>query len=178
LGHTKQNGSDPLQINALIRDAVLLSTGDWKASGELQLDLAEDLPEPLGNEGEINQVLINLIVNAAQAIALRCETDPEIQGLIQIRSFESHGFVVIECEDNGTGITSEDQPHIFEPFFTTKPINHGTGQGLAISHTIVEANHHGRLTVDSSTKQKWTIFRVELPAEGVRTAPPIQEGSG
>ena len=108
------------------------------------------------NPGQLNQVFINLISNAAQAI--------HGPGKISIVSFVKKNDLYIEIEDNGEGIDKKVLPKIFDPFFTTKEINKGTGLGLSISYSIIE-KHGGQLKV-KSTKGKGSVFTIILPVEG------------
>lgn len=110
---------------------------------------------------QINQVIMNLLVNAAQAIAE--------QGTITITTGFNDDDVWIEISDTGSGIAHENLPRIFEPFFTTKPLGQGTGLGLSLSYKIVEA-HNGSLTVESEL-HKGTTFRITLP----RNQPRVPE---
>ena len=111
------------------------------------------LPEVECIPSQLNQVFMNLLVNAAQAI-------PE-HGKITIRTREKDGSACIEVSDTGTGISPENISRIFDPFFTTKPVGTGTGLGLSIAHGIIR-KHNGRLEV-SSTPGKGTTFRITLP---------------
>ncbi len=112
--------------------------------------------------GKLGQVFLNLLVNAADAIADR--------GTITIRTGAVEGVVWIEISDTGRGIAPENLSHIFEPFFTTKEVGEGTGLGLHLAHNIVAA-HQGQLMVES-TVNRGTTFRIELPLAG----PPAGEG--
>jgi len=103
---------------------------------------------------QLNQVFLNLLMNAAEAI--------ERDGVITIRTGSDDKWVWVEVEDNGRGIRQEDQGRIFEPFFTTKPVGQGTGLGLALSYGVV--NQHGGTIEVSSTPGKGSVFRVRLPA--------------
>jgi PAS domain S-box-containing protein len=109
---------------------------------------------------QLNQVFMNLIVNACQAIASRQLTTP-VDGLLEIRSWEEAGWLVLEFEDNGGGMSRETQAHIFEPFFTTKSVGEGTGLGLSISFGIIE-KHRGTIAVRSQ-EGEGTCFTLRLP---------------
>ncbi|WP_434635630.1 ATP-binding protein [Pseudomonas sp. D2-30] len=119
------------------------------------------LPEVECLPSQINQVIMNLIVNAAQAIG------PE-RGTITLRNGVEGDNVWIEVADNGSGIPPETLQKIFDPFFTTKPIGQGTGLGLSLSYGIVK-KHNGDITV-SSEVGVGTIFRVELPVRQMKLA--------
>ncbi len=112
-----------------------------------------DLPEVECLPHQLNQVFMNILVNAAQAI--------EAQGCITLRTRATHGIVTVEITDDGGGIAAENLNNIFNPFFTTKPVGLGTGLGLSISYDIVQ-QHQGTLTVDSHLGEG-TTFKIELP---------------
>jgi PAS domain S-box-containing protein len=112
---------------------------------------------------QLNQVFMNLIVNACQAITSRQQHDPA-PGLLNIRSWAEPGWLVLEFEDNGDGMSADTQAHIFEPFFTTKTVGEGTGLGLSISFGIIE-KHHGTISVHSVEGQG-TCFTLRLPLRG------------
>ncbi|MFQ8383649.1 MULTISPECIES: sensor histidine kinase [Pseudomonas] len=119
------------------------------------------LPEVECLPSQINQVIMNLIVNAAQAIG------PE-RGTITLRNGVGDESVWIEVADNGSGIPPETLQKIFDPFFTTKPIGQGTGLGLSLSYGIVK-KHNGEITVRSEVGVG-TTFRVELPVRQMKQA--------
>ena len=117
------------------------------------------LPEVQCLASELNQVFMNLLVNAAHAISAQ-------RGTIHVRTGVVPGAasgdeVWVEIEDNGCGISRENLGRIFDPFFTTKPVGKGTGLGLSLSYGIVQ-KHHGRLEVDSEPG-RGTRFRVSIP---------------
>jgi two-component system NtrC family sensor kinase len=109
---------------------------------------------------QINQVVLNLLVNAMQAI----EATGRVAGLITIETLARGDEVILEVADDGCGIPVEILPRIFDPFFTTKPVGQGTGLGLAISHGII-VDHGGRIEVES-TPGRGSRFRVILPIAG------------
>ena len=109
----------------------------------------------------MNQVFLNLIINAAHAIADSIAETSEEKGLIRIQTREKGGDVEISIQDTGSGIPEKIQPKIFDPFFTTKAVGKGTGQGLAISRTIIVEQHGGNLDFESG--KDGTVFIVRLP---------------
>jgi two-component system NtrC family sensor kinase len=131
----------------------------------LECDLAEGLPTVQSDESQIQQVLFNLILNAAEATANRSS------GWVRVRSRveDGGGAVVITVEDNGEGIRPENLARIFDPFFTTKPEGKGVGLGLAVVYGIVEA-HYGEIGVES-TPGEGAKFTVRLPVKADRPAP-------
>ncbi len=120
----------------------------------VHLDL-QDLPQVTGFPGKLNQVFMNLLINAGQAM-----TD---KGDLFVRSFIEDNNIVIEIEDTGTGIETDKIAQIFTPFYTSKPIGEGTGLGLSISHQIIE-QHNGEITVKSELG-KGSCFTVSLPID-------------
>ncbi|MCB1155237.1 GHKL domain-containing protein, partial [bacterium] len=125
---------------------------EYKNKIEIHRDYG-DIPHLLGSPGKLNQVFMNILHNAIQAI--------DGTGDIYIRTMQDDDKVVIEIQDTGKGIPEDKIPKIFDPFFTTKPVGEGTGLGLSISYSIIQ-DHRGRLTVDSRVGQG-TTFRIELP---------------
>ena len=152
----------PHNLNQAIRATSVVATNEWKYLAELELDLDQYLPLVPCNIGEINQVVLNLIVNAAHAIR---DSRPEGEkGLIVVTTKQYEQFVVITIEDDGGGIPEDVQGKIFEPFFTTKDVGVGTGQGLAIAHNVIAKSHGGHIWFE--TKQgKGTTFYIRLSLE-------------
>lgn len=132
-----------------------------KYKAEIVKDYA-GLPEIECIASQLNQVFMNLLINAAQAI--------DGQGIITVRTGFDASSVWIEVEDTGAGIKPEHMDKLFEPFFTTKPVGKGTGLGLSLAYGIVQ-KHHGRL-VACSEFGKGSVFRVTLPRERVEDPPP------
>ncbi len=127
-----------------------------------------ELPEIDAFAARLNQVWMNLLVNAAQAIG-------EKSGQVRVRTIAENGWATISISDTGPGIAPENKSKIFDPFFTTKPVGEGTGLGLSIVFGIVE-RHHGRIEVDSEPG-RGTTFSVILPLKqpaGVRSTQPAQ----
>jgi hemerythrin-like metal-binding protein len=145
-------------LNRAVEMAATVTRNQWKDVARLRQDLAPDLPSISAIEGEINQILVNLIVNAADAIA---ETGTAGLGLITVQTRLDDGFVELSVTDTGAGIAPENVDKIFELFFTTKPPGSGTGQGLAITKAIV-LRHGGRIKVESEPGAGAT-FRIHLP---------------
>ena len=111
---------------------------------------------------EINQVILNLLVNASDAVAERYGTGEDVLGQITVTTRRVSGGVTIEVRDNGCGIPEENLSKIFNPFFTTKGVGKGTGQGLTLCYGVICNQHGGTLTLDSHVNEG-TAFRVFLP---------------
>ena len=122
-----------------------------------ELDLADDLPEVMCDASQIQQIVINLVLNGAEAME---------EGTIAVRTRhqEGAGTVTLEVEDSGTGITGENLKKIYDPFFSTKEEGQGTGLGLSISFGIIE-NHGGRMTIDSE-EGAYTRVTIDLDTQG------------
>lgn len=161
-GHAHQVDVD---LNRLVDDTVNLCRNEWKYVSELVTDLDSDLPLVPCLSQEIGQVLLNLVVNAAHAIAEAQEGDTGRDGCIRITTRKCGEWAEICVMDNGSGIPPHVQNHIFEPFFTTKPVGTGTGQGLFIVHTIVVKNHGGAIRFETQPGQG-TSFIFSLPLAG------------
>ncbi len=146
-------------LNHVVDLVTTVTRNQWRYVADLKLDLDPDLPAVIGIEGEINQVLVNLIVNSAQALADQGQQG----GLGEITLSTRHhgGWVELSVRDNGPGIPTELQAKIFEMFFTTKPPGQGTGQGLAISRAILR-RHGGDLSV-TSAPGAGACFTLHLP---------------
>jgi signal transduction histidine kinase len=146
-----------IDVSAAVRSAINLAGPSMKRSVTLQLELG-DVPPVLATEARLGQVVLNLIVNAAQAMPERLASANRIR--VVTRTDEA-GRAVIEVQDNGTGIPKDVAPRIFDPFFTTKPAGVGTGLGLSICHSIIDTLG-GELSFVSEADQG-TTFRVVLP---------------
>jgi len=158
--------ADAVDLNECVDTALNLAWNEIKYKAEVDKRL-EDLPRILANEGQITQVLVNLLVNAAQAI--------EEQGRIEVETRALPGEIRLSVRDNGKGIPSTDVEHLFEPFFTTKEVGTGTGLGLSISHGIVES-HGGRIDVESEPG-KGARFTIVFPLQQ-RPAGSVMEDRG
>jgi PAS domain S-box-containing protein len=160
--HPDATEHSPADINHALETTLVVSRNEYKYSARLETDL-RPLPAVVCNIGELNQVFLNLIVNAAHAIR---ESGQDAQtGRINVTSELRGEYVVICIEDNGCGIAPENLDKIFDPFFTTKPVGLGTGQGLAIAQSIVVEKHGGTITVESELG-RGTRLIVRLPVAG------------
>jgi signal transduction histidine kinase len=150
-----------VDINQAIESTILVSKHEWKFVAEITTDLDPDLPPVPCVAGEVNQVILNLIVNAAHAIA-EVVKDSGRKGRILISTRQKESVLEISIADTGAGIPEGIQSRIFDPFFTTKPVGKGTGQGLAIAHTVIVQKHKGTLRFESEVG-RGTTFLIELP---------------
>ncbi len=151
-------------VNHGIETTILISKNTWKYCADLETDLDAGLPKIYCQIDEINQVVLNLIVNAAQAIQEKKEKPAVQKGKIIISTRKREDKVEITIQDSGNGIPPEIRARIFDPFFTTKGIGKGTGQGLSMAHNIIVQKHHGMIGVDSEVGQG-TTFTIELPID-------------
>ena len=157
--HGNNNEKLLSDINEIIHSAVTLSKNEWKHFAEIEFDLDPYLPKVLCFPGEMNQVILNLIINAAQAIS---ENDKKKLGRIKVNTKSYNGDILIEVIDNGPGIPVKIRNRIFDPFFTTKDVGKGSGQGLTIVHSIITEMHKAKISFETE-ENVGTTFRVQLP---------------
>jgi signal transduction histidine kinase len=160
--HPSSDEKTPLNLNTTLATVLMVSRNEYKYVAEAITDFGR-IPEVPCRAGEINQVFLNLIVNAGQAIAAAVQGTNR-QGLIHVRTAideNDKNMVVVQIKDTGTGIPESIRDRVFEPFFTTKPPGKGTGQGLSISRAIV-TRHGGSLTFES-VEGRGTTFSIGLP---------------
>ncbi len=138
----------------------MITKNDIKYHAKLVESLG-DIPKIQAIGSKIEQVLLNIILNASDAIK---ERNMKGLGLITITTDEENGFVRCLIEDNGIGMSKECIDKIFDPFYTTKPPGHGTGIGLSIAHEIIVNLHHGKILVDS-TPMAGSKFIILLPIQ-------------
>jgi len=144
-------------LNRALDSTLIVSTNEWKHTATVEKDFDPDLPAILCFPADVNQVLLNLIVNASHALE-----GQEQKGLIRVSTRRDGDFVEIRVADNGPGVPDSLRERVFDPFFTTKPVGKGTGQGLAISMDVVANRHGGSLTVED-TPGGGATFVVRLP---------------
>ncbi len=160
--HPGTEEATPFDINDAISNTITICRNEWKSVAAMDLDLAAGLPKVSGFQGPFSQVLLNIVVNAAQAIAESGK--PFDEARIAISTGGTADKVEISVTDNGPGMPAHIRERIFEPFFTTKDVGKGSGQGLAIAHDIIARKHGGTIDVDS-TPGEGTTFRLVLPME-------------
>jgi signal transduction histidine kinase len=158
--HPGVAGRVVVDLNQCVETTCIVARNEWKYVALLETDLAPGLPRITCYPGEVNQMILNLIINAAHAIEATLGGSGG-KGAIRVRTFRDADWAVLEVEDTGTGIPKLIRDQIFLPFFTTKPVGKGTGQGLAIVHSVA-AKHGGTVTFESE-EGKGTTFTVKLP---------------
>jgi PAS domain S-box-containing protein len=151
-----------VDINKAIETTITVARNEWKYVAEMETRFDENLPLVPCHAGEFNQVILNLIINAAHAIAQVVGDGSQGKGKIVISTRQGQEWVEIALQDNGEGIPEEIRSRIFEPFFTTKPVGRGTGQGLALAHAVVVRRHNGRIWFETEVG-KGTTFFIRLP---------------
>lgn len=136
-----------------LESSINIVWNEIKYKATLSRDFA-DLPKILCYPGQLNQVFVNLLINAAQAI--------KTQGTIELKAWATEDHIYVRITDSGCGISEEDVPRIFDPFFTTKEVGKGTGLGLSISYDIIK-KHQGEISVESQV-EKGTSLTIKLPS--------------
>ncbi|HVN37970.1 MAG TPA: PAS domain S-box protein [Myxococcota bacterium] len=161
-----------LRLGEVVRDVLALAAAESAARQvTIRTDLAADLPVVMGDRVQLQQVLLNLVVNAMDAMAGVDESERRLEIRGQLDMQDGRPAVTIRVEDCGIGLKAEEADRLFEPFYTTKP--HGMGLGLAISRSILEA-HGGRLWAESNPG-RGAVFSFLLPARG---RSPLDAGPG
>jgi len=159
--HPGAGDKRPADLNRAIETTLLISRNEYKYFATVLLRRG-DIPEVMCNIGELCQVFLNLIVNAAHALA---DAGRDTQsGKITIRTGVIEDWVELQFEDNGCGMPADIIDKIYDPFFTTKEVGRGSGQGLAIARSIVVDKHAGRISVES-TPGMGTCFTLRLPLD-------------
>lgn len=164
-------------LNEQIESTLTVTRNEWKFVARVETDFDPGLPKVWCAPAELNQVVLNMIVNASHAIADSIAAGKYDQGCIRITTRSVGESVEIAISDDGNGIDKAIQGKIFDPFFTTKDPGKGTGQGLALAHSVIVDMHRGTLSVDS-TLGVGTTFTIQLPKEGASSAPiPMKEAA-
>lgn len=161
--HPGHDEKEEVDLNSVVQSCVTITRNRWKSAADMQLNLDPYLPIIQCVSAEISQVLLNLIVNAADAISDQTTSGSDL-GTITIRTLFQPGIVTLEVSDTGCGISEEIKARIFDPFFTTKEVGRGTGQGLTICYNIVVQRLGGSIAVESAVG-RGTKFVVQLPTK-------------
>ena len=150
----------PANLNSIVEGAVSATRNEWAGVAEFRMQLDPQLPWVPCQPEAINQVVVNMLANAAQAIAGTNE-DAAARGHIVVSTRSDGAGVEITIRDDGAGMAPSIQARIFDPFFSTRPVGKGTGQGLSIAHSVIR-KHGGTIAVDS-TPGRGSCFRIHLP---------------
>lgn len=162
LSHPGGEEKVPVDISRALDTTMTVSTNEWKYIAEMETEFEPELAPIYGFPGELNQVFLNLIVNAAHAISEVTDGGEKGRGKITLRSMKKNGVARVEIADTGGGIPDSIRERVFDPFFTTKPVGKGTGQGLAIAHSVIVQKHGGNLSFEVE-EGVGTTFIIEIP---------------
>ena len=158
--HPDQTEMVAADLNRAIQSTLTMARNEYKYVADLETDFGE-LPPIACHLGELNQAVLNIVVNAAQAIG-EVVQGTDRRGRIRVTTTRGEDEVLITIADTGGGIPEKIRGQVFDPFFTTKKVGLGTGQGLAIAHAVIVDKHHGKLTFESKPGQG-TTFLIRLP---------------
>ena len=159
--HPDSSEMTPVDLNAAIESTLTIAINEYKYVAEIETRFG-DVPQVPCFAGEINQVILNIVVNAAHAIG-DVVRNTDTRGTITVETRCEGDFAMISISDTGTGIPEEVVERMFDPFFTTKEVGRGTGQGLAIARSVME-KHRGSITVET-VMGSGTTFHLRLPIE-------------
>ncbi|MEN7342533.1 MAG: ATP-binding protein [Pseudomonadota bacterium] len=175
--HPGSGVMEPADLNRLIESTVTVARNEWKYIAEVHMQLDESLPPVTCFSSAVSQVVLNIVVNAAHAIADSVSGTAEQLGNITISTcVVDDDLALIEIADDGPGMPDSVRQKIFDPFFTTKEVGRGTGQGLAISRRVVTEQHGGTIEVETD-EGVGTIFRIRLPISGGTERDGISEAA-
>jgi len=160
--HTGGGEREEVDLSEALDATITVAQHQIKEIADVQTDYQPDLPRVECYCDELNQVFLNLIVNATHAIRDASTQGTRHRGKLTIRTRQIDQDVQIEIQDNGSGIPLDIRDHVFDPFFTTKQVGEGTGQGLTICHEIVVQKHRGTIWFDTEI-DKGTTFFVRIP---------------
>jgi signal transduction histidine kinase len=172
--HPGQQGLAAADLNKAIESTVTVARNEWKYVADVQFALEPDLPTVPCVLAELNQVILNIVVNAAHAIG-DVVRDSGGKGTITISTRQDGNHVEIRIADTGTGIPAEHQARVFDHFFTTKEVGRGTGQGLSMARRVIVEKHRGTLTFETEAG-RGTTFIIRLPIEP--EADSVSESAG
>jgi signal transduction histidine kinase len=154
-----------VDLNHAINSTITVARNEWKYVAEVETEFDASLPLIPCLPGEFNQVILNLIINAAHAIGDANRKGVQEKGRISVQTLNCPEWAEIRIQDSGAGIPVEIRNRIFDPFFTTKEIGKGTGQGLAIAHSVVVDKHGGSIHFETE-EGRGTTFIIRLPLDG------------
>ncbi|WP_353612780.1 HAMP domain-containing sensor histidine kinase [Mangrovibacter phragmitis] len=160
--HPSQNEKEYADIREIINTTITVARNEWKYVATLNTYFADNLPQVPCLRDMIGQVILNLVINAAHAIADKVQAGVKEKGNIEISVIPKNDYLEVKVKDDGTGIPENIRNRIFEPFFTTKAVGKGTGQGLAIVYSTIVDKHNGQIRCESEPGIG-TTFIIELP---------------
>ncbi len=173
--HPGGSAMSAVDLNASVESTLTVCRGEWKYVANVETDFDAALPPVTCMPGEINQVVLNIVVNAAQAFAEQGRGEGRL-GTIRVSTRADGDTVELRIVDDAGGIPEHVQPRIFDPFFTTKEVGKGTGQGLAIAHRTI--TQHGGTLGFESTPGRGTTFVIRLPLQPCSSAKPAPTTTG
>jgi two-component system NtrC family sensor kinase len=158
--HPGSEDTAPMDLNKIVEDTLVIAAHELRVAADVVKDLAP-LPSVRGFAADVNQALLNLVVNAAHAVADR--KDAKEPGVVSVRTRCEQGHIEVSVADNGCGMSEAVQARLFEPFFTTKDVGRGTGQGLVLVRAAA-LKHNGSLAFES-TQGVGTRFTFRIPVD-------------
>jgi signal transduction histidine kinase len=162
--HPGASGKEAIDLSKAIESTVTVARNEWKYVADMVTDFDPALPPVPCLVGEFNQVILNIVVNAAHAIADVIGDHTDKRGTIRITTRRDNKWAEIRISDTGTGIPEQHRSRVFDHFFTTKAVGKGTGQGLSIAHAVVTEKHGGSIALETEMG-KGTTFIIRLPIE-------------
>ena len=176
--HPGSEGKCAIDLNHAIETTIAVARNEWKYVADVQTCFADNLPPVPCLAGEFNQVILNLLINAAQTIGDVVRNGSASKGTITITTKCEGDWAEVQIKDTGAGIPENVRARIFEPFFTTKEVGKGTGQGLALAHTVIVKKHDGKIWFESEVGKGTTFFlRLPLTLPEPEGTPPQPEPS-
>jgi len=164
--HPDRRDMSAANLNDALQATLTIARNEYKYVADIETDFGSVAPV-MCHIGELNQVFLNIIVNASHAIA-DVVRGTEQKGRIRIRTWQDGDAAFVSIADTGNGIPESIRHRVFDPFFTTKEVGRGTGQGLAIARSVVVEKHHGDLTFETE-QGLGTIFTIRLPLRPAQT---------
>ena len=158
--HPGTGAKEEADLNKIVKSVAAICRNRQKNIAEIEFELEDDLPPVKCRRGQIQQVILNIVLNALDAVDEARDSD----GRVKIATYCNNNHIVVAISDNGPGVPASLKEKIFDPFFTTKPVGKGTGQGLALAKDCIVKGHSGRLRL-ADFPGFATTFLVELPRE-------------
>ncbi len=162
--HPSKGEMQLTNISEAIETTITVARNEWRYIAELVTQFDEELPQIMCIRDELNQVFLNIIVNATHAIEDKTKKSGQQDGKITILASKQNDHVIIKISDNGIGMTTEVKERIFDPFYTTKSVGKGTGQGLSMAYAVIVERHKGEIEAQS-TVGEGTTFIISLPID-------------